>query len=87
MKLKVDRTGRIVLPKRIRDRLHLHPGAELNLQEGPEGLVLRPVGQRASLIEKGGVLIHLGQAPRSFDWDRVVEDHREERLHDVAGLE
>lgn len=86
MTLKVDKAGRIVLPKRVRDRFHLHPGSDLTLEEGPDALLLRPVQRRASLVDRKGILVHLGQAPPRFDWSRLVEDERDDRLRDVAGL-
>lgn len=86
MELQVDKAGRIVLPKRIRDRLRLRPGSALKLEEGPDGLFLRPVERPASLVEKDGILVHMGEAPPGFDWNRAVEEHREERIKDLAGL-
>lgn len=86
MELHVDKAGRIVLPKKVRDRLRLRPGSALKVEEGPEGLFLRPVERRASLVEKDGILVHMGEAPPDFDWNRAVEEHREERIRDLAGL-
>lgn len=86
MTLKMDKAGRIVLPKPLRDRLRLHPGSSLAVEESAEGILLRPVRQRPSLIEKQGLLVHRGKLAAGFDWNRVVEDMREERIRDVAGL-
>lgn len=86
MELQIDKAGRIVLPKKIRERLRLRPGSALKVEEGPEGLFLRPVERRASLVEKDGLLVHMGQASPGFDWTRAVEEQREERIKDVAGL-
>ena len=86
MTLRIDKAGRIVLPKPVRERLGLKPGSALGLEELAEGVFLRPLHQRASLVEKAGLVMHMGQAPSGFDWARLVEDHREERLQDVAGL-
>ena len=46
MTLKIDKAGRIVLPKHLRERLQLRAGSSLEVEERPEGLVLRPVGQK-----------------------------------------
>ena len=86
MNVKVDKSGRIVLPKPVRERLRLRAGTSLELEEGPEGLLLRPVGQRPAMVQKNGMLVHLGKAPRGLDWDRLIEDSREDRIKDVAGL-
>lgn len=86
MNVKIDKSGRIVLPKPVRERFRLRAGTNLELEEGPEGLLLRPVGQRPAMVQKNGMLVHLGKAPRGLDWDRLIEDSREDRIKDVAGL-
>ena len=42
MQVTIDKAGRIVVPKPVRDRLGLQPGDELELIEGPDGLLLAP---------------------------------------------
>jgi len=86
MNVKIDKAGRIVLPKPVRERFRLRAGTSLELEEHPEGLVLRPVGRRPSLVQQQGVWVHLGKAPQGFDWNRVLDDARDERIKDVAGL-
>lgn len=86
MTLKIDKAGRIILPKPVRDRFHLREGSELILEERPDGLSLRPVDQRASLVQDQGLLVHQGKAPRDFNWNNVVDDLREERVKDASGL-
>ena len=86
MTVQIDKAGRIVLPKRIRERLSLRPGSSLSVEEGPDGVLLRPLEQRISLVENAGMLVHMGQPVASLDWDRLVEDAREEHFRDIAGL-
>ena len=73
----------MILPKPVRDHLRLSPGAILQLEESAEGILLRPVKRRASLIEENGFLVHCGEAPPGFDWSRAVDDDREERAKDI----
>jgi AbrB family looped-hinge helix DNA binding protein len=86
MRLKIDKAGRIVLPKAVRDRLRLRPGSDLRLEESPDGLLLRQVRRRPSLVEKDGLLVHCGEAVAGLDWSRTLDDLREERIRDLAGL-
>ena len=86
MTIKVDRAGRIVLPKRVRERLRIESGCALSLEESAEGVLLRPIRRRASLILKRGLLLHRGEVARGYDWSRIVEDQREERIQDISSL-
>lgn len=45
-----------------------------------------PESVNTPLVQENGLLVHLGKAPQGFDWDRLVEDQREERLREVSGL-
>lgn len=86
MNVTIDRAGRIIVPKEVRDRLRLRAGSSLELEERAEGLVLRPIGQRPSMVQKNGVWVHLGKLPRSLDWSRLWDDERDERIKEIAGL-
>ena len=86
MNVKIDKSGRIILPKPLRDRLRLRQGSGLEIEERPEGLLLKPVDQRPSMVRENGVWIYLGSVPRGFDWDDLVDADREERIKDASGL-
>ena len=64
MTLKIDKAGRVILPKPVRDRLGLTAGNDLEIQETPEGIVLRPDGPKPSLIRNGSFLVHTGEIPQ-----------------------
>jgi AbrB family looped-hinge helix DNA binding protein len=85
MKLRLDKSGRVVLPKPLRQRLGLRAGATFEATEGPDGVLLRPITQRPSLIERDGFLVHTGQPVRAFDWEQLSEDLEQERLRDILG--
>ena len=85
MTLRIDKAGRIALPKLIRERLGLKAGMDLELTEGAEGLMLKPVPQRPSLVNRNGLLVHRGKLPKAYDWSRLVEDDRDERMRRLAG--
>ncbi len=83
MKLRIDRSGRIVVPKPLRKRLGLDPDQELELVEQSNGVLLRPIRQEPVLVKVGGVLVHQGVAEPDFNWDRIVDDVREERIQQL----
>ena len=86
MRIKIDKAGRIVLPKPVRERFHLRAGAELELEHRPEGLSLKPVERGPSMVLEKGIWVHLGQLPRELDWGKLIDEVREGRIKDLAGL-
>jgi AbrB family looped-hinge helix DNA binding protein len=86
MKITIDATGRIVLPKPLRDRFRLTAGATLELEERPEGLVLRPVEQSPAIVRRDGLWVYVGKVPTGFRWDTIVDDDREKRIQALSGL-
>jgi AbrB family looped-hinge helix DNA binding protein len=86
MTLKMDRAGRVILPKPVRDRLGLHEGSDLDIQETPEGILLKPTGHRPSMVKKDGLWVHTGKVPPGFDIVQAIRDERDERIRKQAGL-
>src|SRR5258708_4107853 len=70
MTLKIDKAGRVILPKPVRDRLGLHAGSDLEIQETPEGVVLKPAGRRPSLVKQGSFWVHTGEIPKAMTSSR-----------------
>jgi AbrB family looped-hinge helix DNA binding protein len=83
MKLNIDRVGRIVIPKPMRKRLGLTSGTELEAVEQQGGVLLRPIVQKPSLIKVDGVWVHQGTSEPGANWERLVDDAREERIRDL----
>jgi AbrB family looped-hinge helix DNA binding protein len=63
MKVTIDSGGRVVIPKEIRDRLGLHPGEALELQERDGRIELAPVGAKVWLEERAGQLVAVTEEP------------------------
>ncbi len=80
MELRIDKAGRVVLPKPLRDRLRLRPGTELQAIEQPEGVLLKKVEQSPSMVKIDGLWAHQGVPERGASWDSVIETVREERI-------
>src|SRR5713226_8822466 len=60
-KLTLDKAGRVVLPKPLRDRLQLAPGDTLDLESEGERITLRPVRQNVMLKKELGVWVYQGE--------------------------
>jgi AbrB family looped-hinge helix DNA binding protein len=84
MKIKetiVDRFGRIVIPKKIRDDFNLEAGTQIRFEESEQGIVLKPVHGEPNLHWKDGVLVFSGAA--LGDLSGALEKHREERAQNI----
>ena len=83
MKLRMDKLGRVVFPKPLRKRLGLASDIELEAVEQAGGVLLRPVRQQPSMTQVDGLWIHQGAAEPGANWERVLDDVREERIQTV----
>jgi AbrB family looped-hinge helix DNA binding protein len=79
-RVKIDRSGRLVLPKRLRERLGIRMVGELEIVEQPEGVLLRAVEERPAMVKIGELWVHRGAASPDVSWENVVRSVREERI-------
>ena len=77
----VDRFGRIVIPKKIREHFNLEAGTQVRFEESEEGIVLKPVHGEPNLHWKEGVLVFSGSA--LGDLSDAIAKHREERTRNL----
>lgn len=79
MELHIDKAGRIVLPKAIRQLLGVKSGSRLELVPGNDGVLLRRMTEKPSMQQIDGLWVHQGQSAPDADWARVVDGARDER--------
>ena len=86
---EIDKAGRVVVPKKMRDVLHLHPGTRLHLRQEGETIVIEPESKPRGLYMKKGTLVYdAGPGPATDAVDEVAKsrDARMEAiLSDIAG--
>lgn len=82
MVTKVDKFGRVVLPKDIRDNLDLKPGQVLKVEKSDDAIILKLLRKESPLHIKDGVLVFSGAA--TGDIMEAVNLHRKERLKKAA---
>ena len=83
MELRIDKAGRIVVPKPLRNRLGFKPDTELVAIEQPAGVLLKRVETRPSMVKADGLWVHQGSPEPGANWERILEDVREERIDSV----
>jgi AbrB family looped-hinge helix DNA binding protein len=84
METRLDKFGRVVLPKDIRDHLDLKPGQVLKVERADEEVILKPVEKELPLHIKNGVLVFSGAV--TGDITKAVKEHREGRLKKISLL-
>ncbi len=75
--IDIDKAGRIVLPKPIRDQFQLETGSSLSLHVESNKIILEPESESSALIDRNGLLVHNGKAAE--DLTGAVERSRRER--------
>jgi AbrB family looped-hinge helix DNA binding protein len=84
-RLVIDKAGRVVIPKPLREEFHLEPGDTLEMERSGEQITLRPVRGTGSLTKEHGVWVfHSGQPLSPSATDSMLGLLREER--DLANL-
>ncbi len=81
METSLDRFGRIVIPKKIRDDFNLKAGTPIRVEESEVAIILKPIHGEPSLHVKDGVLVFMG-TPLD-DLSDALAKHREERMNSI----
>lgn len=79
----IDRFGRIVIPKAVRDMFGLKPGETIMVEETKDGILLKPLREGAGLAYKSGILVYTGEV--EGDITNAVRKMREERIRKLMG--
>ena len=80
-KITIDASGRLVIPKEVRERLHLQAGSRLMLTEDGERISLVPLEAQPVTKEVGGLLVFAGELTGGPPDHREL---REERLRKLS---
>lgn len=78
----IDKAGRLVVPKQMRDSLHLRAGELLEIEQHDDQIILRPHRRGAGLVKKDGMWLITGGTEGVSTVD-LIDRHREERIQEL----
>ena len=61
--LTIDKAGRVVVPKPVRDALQISPGDTLELESSDDHIILRPARGNARIFKKQGMWVLHSDTP------------------------
>jgi AbrB family looped-hinge helix DNA binding protein len=78
--ITIDKAGRIVLPKPVRDELQLGPGDALEVESSEDRIVLRPARGKGRMYKEKGMWVFDSGEPLSVETvNKTLRRVREER--------
>ena len=84
MTATLDKAGRIVLPKKLREKLHHKPGAKFNIEVVGDKIEIEQETSETKIVWKDGVPVVMGWD--GFDAVKALKEMREEREAHLASL-
>jgi AbrB family looped-hinge helix DNA binding protein len=86
MQVTIDKAGRLVIPKKIRERAHIKPGIKLDVRVENGVIEIEPAPVKARLVRDGSFLVLVRPPGTPPLTDELIERVREEMELERAGL-
>jgi len=84
--ITIDKAGRLVLPKAIRELLRIGAGDQLEVQTHDDCVLLSPVRVRPGLQKEQGIWVYGTGKPVDISILDVIDHVRNERAEEVLGV-
>jgi AbrB family looped-hinge helix DNA binding protein len=81
--ITLDKAGRVVIPKGIREKMHLRDGSRLRVELVGDRIELRQEADEVTIQRRGKRRVIVGW--EGFDAGKSVMEAREEHLERLAG--
>ncbi len=76
----LDRYGRLIIPKKLREHLGITKDTNLNIHEEGKRIIIEPVQSKDVLVVKEGILVYTGnisgEADKLLKTDRKNQDQK-----------
>lgn len=80
---KIDKFGRIVLPKEVREQLGITSTTNLTVEEDGKRIIIEPIEEKDMTVRKDDVLVFVGEA--KINLEEVLAADRAERAKKIWG--
>ena len=77
----IDKFGRILIPKKVREHLGIKPASALNIKDDGKRIIIEPVSEEEPIVEKDGLLIFTGKVLSNLDQE--LELNRKQRMKNL----
>ena len=84
-KTTIDKSGRLVLPKPLRDELRLAPGDILELIRDGDKIILSAAHPQSTLQKEQGVWVYRSGQPGDASLPELINQDRELRIRELLG--
>jgi AbrB family looped-hinge helix DNA binding protein len=81
-RISIDKAGRVVLPKSLREKMRVEAGDELLVEAEGDRITLRPIRQEALLKKELGILVYQGESS-STSIPELIDAEREKRVREL----
>jgi AbrB family looped-hinge helix DNA binding protein len=81
IKVSIDKAGRMVVPKPLREKLRLEAGDKLLIESDGDQITLRPVRPESNMIKEHGIWVFNGEAS-DIDIVELIDQEREKRSNE-----
>lgn len=82
-KISIDKAGRVVLPKSLREKMRVEAGDDLLVEAEGDRITLRPIRQEALLKKEYGIWVYQGE-PSDSSIPDLIDAEREKRIRELS---
>jgi AbrB family looped-hinge helix DNA binding protein len=84
-KATLDRAGRLVLPKPVREALRMDAGDSFDVTTDGDRVILSPVRIRPGLQKERGIWVYRSGKPSNASISDVIDEARRHRSRELTG--
>lgn len=80
--ITIDESGRVLIPKQVREQLGIKTEAQLSLEIKEGRIILQPISKEAETYYEQGILVV--KTERIDNLETIVDELREERVNELT---